>query len=142
MERKNIDKLLAAKMASKSARKSGGVASIVGTLFGARTQAHVFHLQTKSYSEHMTLGAFYDEVGDLLDSLVESYQGKYGIITEYSIPGVVSYTGKGQLVSYLEGLCESIESDRVSVEDSYLQNQIDTILELVESTKYKIKNLS
>ena len=31
---------------------------------------------------------------------------------------------------------------RVNIPDSYLQNQIDTIIELIQSTLYKLKNLN
>jgi hypothetical protein len=36
---------------------------------------------------------------------------------------------------------EMIEEKRKSVEDSYLQNQIDTIVELITSTMYKLRFL-
>ena len=119
-----------------------GIADIASVLFGSQIQAHIFHLQTKSLSEHMALGHYYDEVEGLIDGLVESYQGVYGIIQSYSIPAVESYSSKSQLVKYFGGLKESIETARVGIDDSYLQNQIDTVIELIASTKYKIEFLS
>ena len=38
---------------------------LISTLFASRTQAHVFHLQSKSYSEHIALQAYYDGILDL-----------------------------------------------------------------------------
>ena len=49
----------------------------VGTLMQSRNQAHIFHLQTSSYSQHIALQEYYEGIVDLIDSLVEAYQGKY-----------------------------------------------------------------
>ena len=40
------------------------------------------------------------------------------------------------------GLLDTIHENRESVDDSYLQNQIDTVEELIYSTMYKLKFLS
>lgn len=119
-----------------------GIAGIASLLFGSQIQTHIFHLQTKSFAEHMALGHYYEEVEGLIDGIVESYQGVYGIIPSYSIPAVESYSSKAQLLKYFGGLKESVEMARTSVDDSYLQNQIDTVIELIASTKYKIEFLS
>ena len=59
------------------------ITSLVICLLHSVTNAHILHFQTPSFSEHMALGTFYSEIGDLVDSLVEAYQGKYGLITRY-----------------------------------------------------------
>ena len=58
------------------------------------------HLQTKSYSEHVALGTYYDAIIDLVDKI-----------------------------------------RKVLPEDTQLQNIIDEIAELLDSTCYKLKNL-
>jgi hypothetical protein len=78
----------------------------------------------------------------LIDGLVESYQGKYGIIRGYSAFGYNDYTDKNQTITYLDGICKTVETLRVNMPDSYLQNQVDTIIELIQSTLYKLKNLN
>ncbi len=55
----------------------------VSTLMASRTQAHIFHLQTPSFAAHKALNEYYENIVDIIDGLVESYQGKYGIITGY-----------------------------------------------------------
>ena len=57
---------------------------MVSKLFHSRTQAHVFHLQTKSYAEHIALIGYYVDIINLVDGVIESYQGKYGIIGKYT----------------------------------------------------------
>ena len=49
---------------------------------------------------------------------------------------------KNEAIKYFEALCMFIEKNRGSLpQDSYIQNQIDAFVELVESTKYKLINL-
>jgi hypothetical protein len=120
------------------------MASFISTLFSSRTQAHIFHLQVTgpgSFAAHSALNSYYDDIIGLADGLVESFQGRYGIVT--------GYKGEGQwientsdIVKYFEALCMYVEKNRVSlVQDSYIQNQIDEVVALIESTKYKLVNL-
>jgi hypothetical protein len=96
----------------------------------------------KSFAEHLALGTYYDQVIDLLDGLVESYQGKYGILTDYEAYPIVNYSDTSQVIEFLDKLTVSIEVLRQDNDDSYLQNQIDTLVELIETTKYKLRFLS
>lgn len=121
--------------------EGGGFKKIAEKLLHSRNQIHIFHLQTKSYAEHKALNDYYDGVLDLFDGLVESYQGKHGIITNYECDGFEDYSSGEQVIQYLEDLEDSIESLRKSVKESYIQNQIDTVEELINSTLYKLKFL-
>ena len=114
---------------------------IVSLLLHSRTQVHTLHLQTKSYPEHMALNGYYDGIGDLIDGLVESYQGKYGIIESYKSYDLISYKSTDNTIKYLQDLCKKIESLRGCCKDSYIQNQIDTVCELINSTLYKLRFL-
>ena len=113
----------------------------ISYLFHSRTQTHIFHLQTSSYAEHIALQAYYEGIVPLIDALVESYQGKNGIITDYTNFNLKQYTGKEQVVAYLETLCNAAYQAYEMTEDSYLQNQIDTVTELIKSTIYKLSYL-
>jgi hypothetical protein len=114
---------------------------MVSKILHSRTQAHVFHLQTKSYAEHIALNGYYDGIIPLVDGIIESYQGKYGIVGKYTSYDIENYENNSQVVKYFQGLEKDVESLRDSVKDSYLQNQIDTIIELLNSTIYKLKFL-
>jgi hypothetical protein len=111
-------------------------------LLHSQTQVHVFHLGTKSYAEHKALQGYYEGVDALTDGLVESYQGKYGLMKNYKSFKMTSYKNKKQVLSYFTQLLNMIEENRESVDDSYIQNQIDTVQELIYSTMYKLKFLS
>ena len=120
---------------------NGGFKEMISVLFHSRTQVHVFHLQTESYAEHKALQDYYEGVLGLIDGLVESYQGKYGIITNYTTLKVDDYVNNDEVKSYLEKVNMVIEKNRTSVKESFIQNQIDTVQELIFSTLYKLKFL-
>jgi len=118
------------------------IGQFVSTLMASRTQAHIFHLQTPSYSAHKALNKYYDEIVDLIDGLVESYQGKYGIITGYGNIALQEYQSCEAIIMFFETLCMYVEKSRGMVaQDSYLQNQIDEIVALIKSTIYKLRFL-
>jgi hypothetical protein len=118
-----------------------GFCEMVCNILHSRNQAHVFHLQTQSFAEHKALNDYYDGVVDLFDGIVESYQGKYGIIKNFKTFKINQYKNKNKTISYFESLLDIIENNRDSVDDSYLQNQIDAVQELINSTIYKLKYL-
>lgn len=124
----------------KESTMSNVVAEFVGTMLHSATVTHFMHLQTKSYAAHMALGAYYDEIVDLVDGLAESIQGKYGIIEGYgpafAVPAV-------EPVAYLKSLMEYVDEKREEMPaDSEVQNEIDTICTLINSIVYKLENLS
>ena len=107
----------------------------------SQKQAHIFHLGTKSFAEHMALNGYYSEIDELIDGLIESYQGKYGLLTNYKSFKNQSYKNKNQVLKYFTSLLNMIEEKRDCCDDSYIQNQIDTVQELIYSTMYKLKFL-
>jgi len=114
----------------------------VSTLLASRTQAHIFHLQTPSFAAHKALNDYYDEIVGVTDGLVESYQGKYGIITGYGNIALQEYQSCEAIIVFFETLCMYVEKSRQLIcQDSYLQNQIDEIVALIKSTIYKLRFL-
>ena len=115
-------------------------ATFVGTLMQSRNQVHIYHLQTESYAAHVALQGYYEGIIPLVDALVESYQGRYGILRGYKMAGTIKEDDNA--VMYFEGLCKFVETIRTQLpQDSYIQNQIDEVVALIESTKYKLKFL-
>lgn len=122
-------------------KNSSGFKDMVSILLHSQTQVHIFHLQTKSYSEHKALQGYYEGIDALVDGLIESYQGKYDVITQYNSVKNEDYKSNEQIIKYFKVLDTMIEKNRKGVKESFLQNQIDTIQELINSTSYKLKFL-
>lgn len=108
-------------------------------LMHARTNAHMLHLKTRSYAAHKALGEFYDEIVDLIDSLAEAYQGRYGIINYPDVP----FKQEADAIMMIKTLRRYIDDNRIGmVPDSELQNILDEIVALMDSTLYKLEFLS
>jgi DNA-binding ferritin-like protein len=52
--------------------------SVVTQLIKLQEQIRILHWQTKVFSRHKAYGKAYDDLGELIDELVEVYQGKNG----------------------------------------------------------------
>lgn len=112
-----------------------------GKLFQIRDQIHIDHLRTTglgSFAAHKALNEFYDEILDLTDGLIESYQGKYGII-DITIPSA----SKTEPIKTLEELAKLIDGGSIYnlFKETWIQNQLDEISQLTYQTLYKLKNL-
>jgi hypothetical protein len=117
------------------------IARLIALLFLSREYAHRAHLRTKSYSQHMALGAFYPEIGEIADTLTEAYQGRHGIIDKIPMLDVDS---TGEPIPTLEkhlAMLEKMRYTAVDKSDTALQNIIDEAVALYLSTLYKLKNL-
>ena len=114
---------------------------LMSLLLHSQTQVHTFHLQTKTYSEHKSLQKYYEEIDDLLDGLVESYQGKYSILKGYKNYTIEDYKDSTTTINYFKDLCDKVIDLRDCCKDSYIQNQIDNVCQLINSTLYKLRFL-
>lgn len=108
----------------------------IGRVFELRDITHKEHLKTDSYAKHKALNELYDQLIDQIDTFVESYQGKYGIV-EFAIGSinVIDY------MEYIEEFAKYTELARTVFKDDYLKNQIDEMTSVIYSTIYKLKYL-
>ena len=114
----------------------------VGMLFLARDVAHSVHLNTRSYSKHVALNVFYDEIIDHADAFAEAYQGRHGLIGPIALH---SAKKTNNIVEFLQDQLADIEKGRYDVcnkEDTSLQQLIDNIVELYLTTLYKLRFLA
>ena len=114
-------------------------ADFVVTLLHSATVTHLMHLQTKSYSKHVALGAYYEGIVDLVDSWTEAFQGNHGVIESYpDTHGIET-----QPLAYMDDLCEYVEKQRKKLpQDTPLQNIVDEIAQLIDTTQYKLKRFT
>lgn len=116
------------------------VANFISTLLQSREQAHIFHLQTQSYAAHKALQGYYEDIVDLIDTYVEAYQGRYGILTGYT-PASQIYD-ESNTMKYFVGLQTFVDAIREELpKNGELNNTVDEISGLISSTIYKLKFL-
>lgn len=117
--------------------KSVNAGEFFGYLFSIRDIAHLTHLAQpdKSLATHKALNELYDEILDMIDGIVESYQGIYGIIN-ITIP---STTSSKNIISTIEECYSYIDRNRSIFKESWIQNEIDNICKLLAEILYKLK---
>lgn len=116
------------------------IEELIAKIFMARNNTHIAHWKTKSYAEHVALGDFYESSVDLLDSLVECYQGNFGIIED--IPKDELH--QDGCIKCLSDQVAWIAKNRSKIAKNVaaLENIIDEITSLYLKTLYKLENLS
>ena len=124
------------------AAQSDPVMQFVMCLLHSVTNAHILHFQSLSYSQHMALGAYYDEVSDLVDGFVEAFQGKYGLLTKYQSDYQLPDNNPVTYLTYLKEEVATLRRASGFPQDSELQNEVDTIANLINSTLYKLQFLA
>lgn len=118
------------------------IEELIHRAFCTRNAAHLAHWRTKSFSQHMALGSFYDDIIDLVDKLVEAHMGASGdVVDSFEIPALKPVK---DIVKHLSDEVEWIAENReeISSEISALENIVDEIVALYLSTIYKLKQLS
>jgi Family of unknown function (DUF5856) len=119
------------------------ISNNIASEFFARARAlatvtHFAHLSTDSFSEHSALATFYDDIIDVIDKFCESFIGKYGKFI--SLPAIAP---QAQLATdaILEFRDWLDKNRSLITDDSSLQNIIDEVVELCNTTNYKLQKL-
>jgi hypothetical protein len=109
-------------------------------LLHAATNGHILHLQTKSYAEHKALQKYYEELPDAVDAIIEQYQGAYQTIIEYPSTYEPPKADALQEVTYIRDFI--VANRDVIGQYTSLQNEVDNLMSIVESTMYKLTFLN
>lgn len=112
-----------------------------GTLMQSIVESWGLHLKTESYAVHKALNEFYDEMLELVDTLIENYQGIYGKTKSFKTD--VFEVESDNAVDYLSELKDFVKCGRtlISEDDTEILSDIDSILSCIDETLYKLKNL-
>jgi hypothetical protein len=114
------------------------VAEFISVLRNSSPQVHIFHNQTKIYSEHQALGMYYDDVLDIIDRITETYMGLYGPIEGYKSAPYRDYTNKEDTILYFKTLYSYVQKNRSIFTDSFIENIIDELSELLAQTLFRL----
>ena len=119
---------------------------LISMLMHSRTQTHVFHLRVSpnGLAPHLALQTYYEDIIELIDGIVEGYQGMAGLIEFKAVKGIDNDADVDNIISYFEDLVKFVHTERMKPElkgISFIQNEIDNVEKLIYSTLYKLKNL-
>lgn len=112
-----------------------------GTLQQSTVEAWKKHLKVSKKSEHETLNDFYEDIVDVVDSLIEDYMSIHGKVEDY-----VNLLSEKEMTAleYLETLREFTREsadELLDEEDTELFSDIDNILSVMDTAIYKLKEL-
>lgn len=114
-------------------------------LFGTLQQSVVSswrkHLRSAKYSKHMALDEFYNEMPEKVDELIEAWMGANGRkIKEYKN---LLQSANMNTLSYLKELKRVCKEGYVLMNaNGELESILDDIVNLINTTMYKVKELS
>lgn len=129
---------------SETTEYHAAMGEFAGHMLCTAIAAHFMHWTTSSYAAHKAVGEYYEAIPDLVDGVVEAYQGCYGLVGRFQAR-MDNPRGKGTeaLVSYFQDQKDYVARARKKLPDrSELQNEIDAIATLIDSTLYKLRFLS
>lgn len=118
--------------------KANNIEEYLGTLQSAMKETWKSHLKTNKYSKHIALNEFYDDVVDLVDDLIEEYQGLHGVVE--NLKNILT-TDEMDARDYLNELREMTEAGKEFFEEDELKSDVDAILSLIDKTLYKLNEL-
>jgi len=120
---------------TKTLTAEGQITELAACLLHSATQAHVFHFQTTGYAAHKALQQYYEEIVDLVDELVEVFQGKYGRLKGYASCTLKDYSD-GCLVPYFQSLHSTVEATQQEIKDTDINNILDEVKALLKKMLY------
>lgn len=116
------------------------IEELFGTLQHAVVSTWRKHLKTSKHDVHVVLNDFYEDLPDLVDKLIEDYMGVNGKVEDYENElSEKDYTA----IEYLEKLREVAKDGYELMNDEpELEADLDDIVSLIDSTLYKLKELT
>jgi len=120
------------------------IVKLFSKIFETKEVAHVYHLKASggdsSYSQHISLETYYNDILDKLDEIIEIYQGKYGLIEGYEIIDTSTTKDKDPIDYFLESV-EFIVDYRscIDVNDTWLYSKLDDIIGMLYQLIYRLK---
>jgi len=127
---------------SVKSSESNPIVALVFELLNGVTKVHINHLRVNgsgAYAAHVAMGAFYDEVGDLADSIAEQYQGVTEKIISYPTTAELPTMSTAEdCLSYMRTLYDMVNEAQDYCTYSEIDNTLDEVKSLINSTKYKL----
>ena len=100
-----------------------------------------YHWQTKSYSEHESLGEFYTSFNALNDRFVETWQGMTQERINFSAelrPGIMNYADNAQVCSEVCKTSDRLNGIYKEVEGHQLHSILEDMLEATSQLCYHL----
>ena len=117
------------------------IEQLFGTLQQSVVSAWRKHLRTAKYAKHIALNEFYEDMPEKVDALIEAWMGANG----RKIKGFENILQSANMntLTYLKELKKiTRQGYELMGENDELTSLLDDIMELINSTLYKVKELN
>ena len=117
---------------------------LFGTLQDAITIEWRKHLQANNHDVHVILDEFYKNMPELVDALIEAWQAEHGVVKDYDNLLKDLDINDMSALDYIELLKDMTKRGREEVlkGETELESLCDDILAQIDSTMYKLKELT
>jgi hypothetical protein len=116
------------------------VPALAVTLLNAVTVMKMMQLQTKSAAQKEVL-SFCDVFGHMAIKFIQNYQGLYGVITTYPQSTVVNIKDPVAFLTQILASIDMLRKVEGFPQESYLQNTVDDICNVICNALYKLRHL-
>lgn len=112
------------------------IEELIAKVFADRDTAHIQHLSTESYAEHMATGAFYADVIGALDAAVEAYVGAFGSVGAVPMADRAAFSAEAfrETSDWIE-----VNRDELAGGSDAVANLLDAINGVYLSLIYKLR---
>lgn len=120
---------------------SSDISYLTAELMASRTSFHLLHLKVKgpgSFAAHMALNELYDALPDLVDTIVEGFQGVEETILECAPVEPKVLEDVEDAINYLRMLYKKVTMVQGKVPYSEIVNNMDLIKDAISKAKYKL----
>ena len=121
------------------------IGEFFGTLMESIQIAWRYHLNATKHSTHVILEEYYSDAQDMIDTIIECYQSRFGIINNTEYANRICDFDKSCLC-YLQELRWFVENGKSVLPEincsSEILSEIDTLITKIDTTIYKLKNLT
>lgn len=120
--------------------KANTIEEFFGTLQQSVVGTWRKHLKTDKYSAHKALDEYYNDMPELVDTLIEDYMGINGKVKDYEN---TLKEKEYNTIEYLNKMRELVKTGRKEfcAGESELESDCDAILSLIDKTLYQVKEL-
>lgn len=137
---KSTIEVLKSGMKAVNPQDNKAIQELVQRVLATRDISHMAHWSTCSNAQHTALGDIYEELPEILDKIVEAYQGKFGVVQGFTTNGSVM---PECLCSHMKADLEWVEKNKGKVAKGCIAvgALIDELAAQYLASIYKLENL-
>ena len=125
----------------ESPKGEEAICELISRAFTTRNLLHFAHWNTKSFAQHLAVGDLYDSIIDNIDEIVETYQGKYGLIDDLQTNACEL---PDNILAHVKEEAKWVENNRskIACNSTAIENLVDNLIGSYHKTVYKLTNLA